>query len=202
MPGVPRGRSLTAATARRRHDRCLDGREEGDVRLTLTDADGLAHNSEPALLVLDITRHEVESGNIASALERLHVLTDSAENVRRYRESLVFQIGGYDDDPRELLEIMEVRAFFRRVTAEWPHWLWFLHRGVGAIGLLMALLCTIRVVRSSKGSFGTEFESIPELQGILVDLLERGNALFATYDISESEAADSVTSAVDELAAG
>ena len=173
-----------------------------DARLTLTDAEGFAHNSDAALIVLDITRHEIESGNIASVLERLHVLTDSAENVRRYRESLVFQIGGYDDDPRELPEIPEGRAFFRRLAAEWPHWLWFLHRGVGAIGLLMALLCRVRVIRSTKGSFGTEFESILELQGTLADLLDRGNALFAAYDISESEAADSATSAVDELAVG
>ncbi|HNC53746.1 MAG TPA: chlororespiratory reduction 6 domain-containing protein, partial [Accumulibacter sp.] len=173
-----------------------------DARLTLTDAEGFAHNSDEALIVLDITRHEIESGTIASALERLHVLTDSAENVRRYRESLVFQVGGYDDDPRELPEIPEVRAFFRRLAAEWPHWLWFLHRGVGAIGLLMALLCRVRVVRGSKGSFGTEFESVSELQGTLVELLDRGNALFAAYDISESEAAESATSAVDELAAG
>jgi len=173
-----------------------------DVRLTFTDAEGLAHNTDEALIVLDIIRHEIESGNIASVLERLHVLTDSAENVRRYRQALVFRIGGYDDDPRELPEIAEARAFFRRLTSQWPHWLWFLHRDVGAIGLLMALLCSVRIVRGSKGSFGTEFESILELQGTLADLLERGNALFAAYDISESEAADSATSAVDELAAG
>lgn len=173
-----------------------------DVRLTFTDAEGLAHNTDEALIVLDITRHEIESGNIASVLERLHVLTDSAENVRRYREALVFRIGGYDDDRRELPEIAEARAFFWRLTAQWPHWLWFLHRGVGAIGLLVALLCRVRIVRGSKGSFGTEFESISELQATLVDLLERGNALFAAYDISESEAAESATTAVDELAAG
>ena len=93
------------------------------MRMMLTDAEGLANYSEAAFIVLDITRREIESGNIASVLERLHVLTDSAENVRRYRESLVFQIGGYDSDPRELPEIPEVRAFFRSLAAEWPHWL-------------------------------------------------------------------------------
>jgi len=168
------------------------------MRVMLTDADGLANNSEPALIVLDITRREIESGNIASALERLHVLTDSAESVRRYRESLVFQIGGYDSDPRELPDIPEVRAFFRRLAAEWPHWLWFLHRGVGAIGLLLALLCDVRVVRGA-GSYGTEFLNQAQLAAAVADLLDRGNALFATYGITAEEAAESADSAVAEL---
>ena len=60
-----------------------------DPRLRLTDADGLADNPDPAFIVLDIRRRDIETGNIASALERLHVLTDSAENMRLYRESLI-----------------------------------------------------------------------------------------------------------------
>ena len=51
-----------------------------DVRLIFTDAEGLAHNSDEALIVLDITRHEIESGNIASVLERLHVLISGRLN--------------------------------------------------------------------------------------------------------------------------
>ena len=172
-----------------------------DVRLTFTDAEGLAHNTDEALIVLDITRHEIESGNIASMLERLHVLTDSAENVRRYREALVFQIAGYDSDPRELPEIPEVRAFFRRLTTEWPHWLWFLHRGVGAVGLLLALLCDVRVVRQP-GGYGTEFLDQAQLAATVADLLDRGNALFAAYGIAEAETAESADSAVSELLGG
>jgi hypothetical protein len=171
------------------------------MRMMLTDAEGLANYSEAAFIVLDITRREIESGNIASVLERLHVLTDSAENVRRYRESLVFQIGGYDSDPRELPEIPEVRAFFRRLAAEWPHWLWFLHRGVGVMGLLLALLCDVRVVRQT-GSYGTEFLDQTQLAAAVADLLDRGNALFAAYGVTEGEAAESANSAVDELLGG
>jgi hypothetical protein len=168
-------------------------------RFTLTDADGLADNTDPAILVLDIRRRDIETGNIASALERLHVLTDSAEKMRLYRESLFFQVSGYDHDPREVPEIPEVRAFFRRLTAEWPHWLWFLHRGIGAISLLLTLLCKVRVVRGREGSFGTEFESMAELQNTLVDLFDRGNALFAAYAVTNLEAAESADSAVKDL---
>lgn len=170
-----------------------------EPRLIYTDADGLASSGDPALIVLDITRQEVERGNIASVLERLHVMTDSVENIHRYRETLVFQVGGYDGDSRELPEIPEVRTFFHDLIAEWPHWFWFLHRGVGAITLLMSLLCRVRTVRGAGGTFGTEFEDMGELQGTLGDLFDRGNALFDAYGVSDADVAESANSAVNDL---
>lgn len=167
--------------------------------LKITDVDGLAANTEPALIVLDITRREIESGNIASMLDRLHVLTDTRDNAFLYRESLVFQVRGYDFDRRELPEIPEVRAFFQSLVREWPHWMWFLHRGVGALGLLFSLLCDVRILRNADGSFGTEFSSHSELAAAVADMLGRGKALFVAHGISETEAGKSAATAVDEL---
>lgn len=164
----------------------------------LTDADGLADNTKSALLVLDISRQEIESGNVASALERLMVMSDSREVAYRYKESLLFQVGGYDGDRRELPEIPEVRAFFTRLVQEWPHWLWFLHRNVGAIPLLLALLCQVRIVRSNQG-YGTKFLHLDELQQCLFDLLQRGQALFDAFDVTNEEIEASFSSAVAEL---
>ncbi len=112
-----------------------------------TDAAGLADFEGDALLVLEISKREIETGNIASALERLHAIAESRETALRYQECLVIQVVGYDTDPRELAEIPEVRAFFARLAKEWPHWMWFLHRRVGAIHLLMALLCKVKIHR-------------------------------------------------------
>lgn len=171
--------------------------------LLLTGADGLASNTEPAFVVLVITRKEVESGSIGSVLERLHVLTDTRENTLLYRESLVFQVDGYDDDPRELAEIPEVRAYFHRLAVEWPHWLWFLVRGCGAIPLLLALLCEVRMVRTkgrnAVGGYATEFASTTELATAMMDLFDRGNSLFDIYDIPDAAIAESADSAANEL---
>lgn len=169
------------------------------MQFVLTDADGLADNEEPAILVLAISRSDIVSGNIASVMERLHVLTDSADNIRRYRECLVFQVEGYDDDPRELPEIPEVRAFFRQLVAEWPHWLWFLQRGMGAIGLLMSLLCEVTVIRNMGGGFGTQLENMEEVRWYLNDLSTRGSALFAAYSITAEDAETSISSALIDL---
>lgn len=168
-------------------------------QLILTDADGLAENTDPALLVLMISNADIQSGNIASVMERLHVLTDSAENVHRYRESLVFQVDGYDADPRELPEIPEVRAFFKRLVAEWPHWIWFLPRGFGSLALLFALLCEVRMLRNPDGSYGTEFLHPDQLAARMIEILGRSESMFTTYSIPEDQAMASVDSAADEL---
>lgn len=76
----------------------------------MTVAEGLAANIESALLVLLISRHEIETGNYTSSLERLLVMADSRENTLRYRESLLLQITGYDADRRELRSLRCVNS--------------------------------------------------------------------------------------------
>lgn len=48
-----------------------------------TDAAGLAAFQGDALLVLEISKGEIETGNIASALERLHSIAESRETALR-----------------------------------------------------------------------------------------------------------------------
>jgi hypothetical protein len=80
-----------------------------NFHILMGDADTLANNTDPTFLILDISLADIKKRNIASALERLLVLTDKAQNVSLYRESLFFQVSGFDYDPRELVEIPEVR---------------------------------------------------------------------------------------------
>ena len=149
-------------------------------------------------VVLHISREEVESGAFGSALERLMALSDSREEILRNRESLDFCVSGYESDSRELAEIPEVRAYFAMLVQQWPHWLWFLPRKIGAISLLLSLLCDVRIHRAA-GSFGVEFTNLPQLSAVMADLLERGIALFQAFDISEEDAEASANSAVQEL---
>ena len=72
---------------------------------------------------------------------------------------------------------------------------------MGVVGLLLALLCEVRVVRQT-GSYGTEFLDQAQLAAAVADLLDRGNVLFAVYGVTEAEAAESANSAVDELLGG
>lgn len=168
------------------------------AKIFLTDADGFAANSEPAFVILHISRKEIEACAIASALERLHVLTDTRAAVLEYRESLAFVVSGYDTESRELAEIPEVRAYFSRLSSEWPHWLWFLSRGTGSIPLLLSLLSRVRILRQGR-KFSTEFADLDGVRAVLHDLFRRGNALFAAYDIAVADVAESATTAVREV---
>lgn len=168
--------------------------------VSVSSADTLANNTEPVLVVLHISRTEIEVCNIASVLERLMVLTDSPENVMLYRENLTFVVTGYETDARELPAIPEVRAFFKRLVAEWPHWLWFLARGTGAIPLLLSCLCDVVIHRGSEsGLFTTEFTDPEQVQRVLFDLISRGNALFSAMNLSLDLADESVDSALSEI---
>jgi len=176
-----------------------------DPKVILTDSttfsDLAEHPAEgPELIALRIDRSEIEARNLAHALDVLHVLIENVENVRRYRESLVFFVEGYDEDPRSLPEIPEVRAYFRALVREWPHWLWFQARGMGAIALLFSLICRVRVIRADDGeSFGTEFLDRKEVAAMAMDLFTRGNALFDLYGLSEEEAKFSAESFARDL---
>src|SRR5665811_76711 len=153
------------------------------------DADAFAHNTKPALVIIEIQRGDIEFAYLASALERLLLLTDTVENTKLYRESVAISVAGYNDDPRELVEIPEVRLFFKRLTEEWPHWLWFLNRDIGAVGLLLSLLCKVET-HHSDGRFSTEFADITEVMDIVRELFDRSIPLFSTYGISEDDAVE------------
>lgn len=163
-------------------------------------ADGFSCNTEKAFVILEIARADVETSNIASVLERLHVLTDSRENVLRYQHSLALAFAGYDDDPRHLPQIPEVREFMARLNKDWPHWLWYSARFGGTIPLLLSLLCDVNIVDYGTGQqFGTEFTDMSQIAAVVGDMFERGNALFHAFGITEKQATKSAESALNTL---
>jgi len=163
-------------------------------------ADTLAENTEPVLVVLTISREEIKAGNTSSALERLLVLIDTRENTMLYRESLQFVVTGYDPANEQLVEIPEVRSYFRRLTDQWPHWLWFLTRRCGAISLLFGLLCDVRVVSlPGQDQIAIELTDVGQLRAVMLDLFSRGNALFDAMNVPEVEIGKSAESATLDL---
>ena len=89
---------------------------------------------------LQISRADIESGNVADVARLLRTQIRDREAAYLTRGRLRLTIHGWDDDPRELWEIAEVREFMVRVDAEFPYWYWFLEP-CGSMLLLAACCC-------------------------------------------------------------
>jgi len=96
---------------------------------------------EPVLLL--ISRRQVEESDIASVLLELKPVTATRENCWRFRGQMALVVTGYDDDPRELVDISEVRAFLAQFSVAWPYWSFFFNQVDDSIILLGACYCAI-----------------------------------------------------------
>ena len=122
---------------------------------------------------MDITfyqfsRAKIEVGDFSHFLslyspERL----GSGRSLKQLMGSLELVVEGYDDDPRELYEIPEVRWFFSSLHRAWPHALYFSFLGApempGAGLRTLALSCVpVSILRNDRtGLSGVSFG--PEL---------------------------------------
>lgn len=73
---------------------------------------------------LTIPRAQVENSAPQSLIELLHSLVATPEMAAKKAQSVVVAFDGYDDDPREIFMVPEVRSFLEAVATNCP---WFLH---------------------------------------------------------------------------
>ena len=76
------------------------------------------------MLVVEASREYVEAGNILPVLKILNTLIEP-DNIKKFSDRMMFCISGFDNDPRELAEISEVRIFMKKLDSEWPFWFVF-----------------------------------------------------------------------------
>lgn len=94
---------------------------------------------EPVALL--ISRHEVEGGDPLPVVDRLLALLCTPEAIWRYRSQMSLVVEGYNDDPREIVDIAEIRAFLRDLDRHWPYWAFFFNQLDGSISLLAGCVC-------------------------------------------------------------
>jgi hypothetical protein len=75
--------------------------------------------------LLRVSRAEIEARDIIPAILELGPLL-APENVTRFKRKLTLWVDGYDDDPRELFEIDEVRRWVQLLDVAFPFWFYFL----------------------------------------------------------------------------
>lgn len=119
--------------------------------MTASDATSISHAlpSIKGVPVVVISQKEVASGQTGDTLARLMAFSDTPENVRKFAGRLYVIISGYEQDPRPLLQIDQVRHFIRLVTREWPYWLHFLAPDLDGLANVLLLLMDVNVVRDA-----------------------------------------------------
>ena len=134
------------------------------------------------LVVLLISRREVEAADIASVLSRLKPFLATREDAWRYRGQMTLVVDGYNNDPRELVDIPEVRNLLRGLESSWPQWAYFFNQVDDSIKLLLSCVAGHRFL----GRGAVEMDA-----DLVAGALARGfggmNAVFERFGFPEDE---------------
>lgn len=133
-------------------------------------------------VVLLITRRQVNDQDLASVLDGLRILTAAREDIWRYRGQMSLVVDGYKEDPRELIEIPEVRALIETLCEAWPFWGFFFNRLDESLKILAGCQCAC----SYPGN-GTVEIDIGKLSVFIQKGFDGMNELFDKHGFPEEE---------------
>lgn len=92
--------------------------------------------SDPVILL--ISRREVEACDVGSVVSRLKAFVATREDAWNYKGQMTLVVAGYEHDPRELVDIGEVRDFLRGLETSWPYWAYFFSHADASISLFLS----------------------------------------------------------------
>lgn len=136
--------------------------------------------TQPVLLM--ISRRQVEDVDLDSVLFNLKPFLATKEDAWLYRGQMVLAVDGYNDDTRELVDIVEVRSFLREFELQWPYWAFFFNQVDDSIKLLCSCVCGTRF--PGRGAVEIDANKV-------CDFINRGftgmNSIFDKYAFPEGE---------------
>lgn len=136
--------------------------------------------NEPIIIM--ISRLQIEAGDMPSVLKQLKILLASREDCWLYRGQASLVVEGYEDDPRELVDILEVRLFLRDFSVQWPYWAFFFNQLDDSIILLGSCVCG----RSYPGDGAVEMD-FEKIKQFLLDGFEGMSELFKKHGFPDDE---------------
>jgi len=95
---------------------------------------------DPDFLQIIVAREQVEAEDISEILTILQQLLQP-DTARKFFERVDIAFTGYDQDPRELYEIVEVRNFVHKLDEQFPFWLYFLTKRGNGLRLILYCFC-------------------------------------------------------------
>ena len=129
-----------------------------------------------------ISRRQVEAFDIASVMTNLKPFLATREDAWLYRGQMTLVVDGYNDDPRELVDIPEVRALLQKLYQQWPYWAFFLNQVDDSIKLLGSCICGTRF----PGGGAVEIDG-PRVEEFLMHGFAGMNSVFEKHGFPEDE---------------
>ena len=126
----------------------------------------------------------IATGDISGVLSALKCLSADQSSAMSAEGAVTLVFNGYDDDPRELEAIPEVREWFATLFKAWPYWSFFASRVDQTVPLVLTLLMPGETVAGEPGMVGWEFDP-DELKPLLVEMFGYQNELIERLEIGE-----------------
>ena len=126
----------------------------------------------------------IAAGDISEVLAALKSLSGDRSSAMSTEGSVTLVFNGYDDDPRELEVIPEIREWFAKLFEAWPYWSFFASRIDQTVPLVLTLLLSGENVAGEPGMVGWSFD-LEELRPLLLEMFGHQNELIEKLDIGE-----------------
>lgn len=126
----------------------------------------------------------ITAGDISGVITVLKSLSSDRSSAMSAEGAVTLVFHGYDDDPRELEAIPEVRKWFAQLFEAWPYWSFFASRIDQTVPLVLSLLLSGEAVAGEPGMVGWCFD-LDELKPLLLEMFGHQNELIEKLGISE-----------------
>ena len=133
-------------------------------------------------VVLMISRNAVEKMDVESVIKPLRILLATREDTWFYKGQMSLVMDGWDEDPRALVDIPEVRTFLRAFHEAWPYWAFFFNQVDDSIIILGSCVCG----SSYPGGGAVQIDS-EKLKKWLLEGFDGVNELFEKHGFPGSE---------------
>ena len=138
--------------------------------------------SQQVMVVCDSV--EIAAGDISKVLSALRSLSADRSSAASAEGAVTLLFHGYDNDPRELEAIPEVRHWFAALNQAWPYWSFFANRIDQTVPLVLTLLLPGESVAGESGMAGWSFD-MDKLEPLLLEMFRHQNELIERLDIGE-----------------
>lgn len=152
------------------------------------------------VVILAIDRESSLRGEVAFAMSQMWPMVSTAGAMRQNAHCLTMTFDGYDNDPRELYEVPEVRAYMRKLLDHCPWLAYLLSKwDAGIFRILPALMCGT----SNSARNGVRVEVVvdgTETRQLAMRCIRGAGAHFEQLGIPKAEADAMINELITEIA--